>query len=140
MEQHHTLAHILRQEQLRYTNQRQAVWDELKSTDAHRDAEEIYMALRQDNISVSRATVYRTIDVLVKYKLINKIDIGDGRSRYEHANNIEHHDHLICTNCGKILEFFDESVEELQCDIAKKYGFKLDYHIHQLFGLCKACK
>ncbi len=140
MEHQSTLSHVLKQEQLRYTKQRQAVWDEVKSNDQHRDADQIYIAIRQKGVSVSRATVYRTIDVLAKYNLINRIDIGDGRSRYEHVLNSDHHDHLICSECGEILEFVNEEIETLQHKIAETLQFKLEDHIHQLIGVCRTCQ
>ena len=89
---------------------------------------------------VSRATVYRTIDVLVKNNLVRKLELGDGRNRYENKLDSSHHDHIICIQCGKINEFMDEDIENLQDEIAKKYQFKIVRHIHQIFGLCKDCK
>ena len=89
------LKRVLKKEGLRYTQQRQSVWDELCATNDHRDAEEIYLAIRQSGLNVSRATVYRTIDVLVKNKMVRKLELGDGRARYEHRVNATHHDHLI---------------------------------------------
>lgn len=85
------LKKALRKEGLRYTQQRQAVWDELRATDAHRDAEEIYLSLRNSGLTVSRATVYRTIDVLVKNNMVRKLELGDGRARYEHKIDSTHH-------------------------------------------------
>ena len=76
------LTGILHKEGLRYTAQREAVWDEIRQSQEHRDAEDIYLSLRTKGIQVSRATVYRTIDVLVKNKLVRKMDVGDGRCRY----------------------------------------------------------
>lgn len=124
---------VLKKEGLRYTLQRQAVWDEIKSTEDHRDAEDIYQALRIKSISVSRATVYRTIDVLVKNKMVRKMDVGDGRSLYEPRLDDHHHDHMICLETGDIIEFFDQELELLQDKIAKKYGYKVIRHVHQLF-------
>lgn len=124
---------VLKKEGLRYTFQRQAVWDEIKSTEDHRDAEDIYQALRKKSISVSRATVYRTIDVLVKNKMVRKMDVGDGRSLYEPRLDDHHHDHMICLETGDIIEFFDQELELLQDKIAKKYGYKVIRHVHQLF-------
>ena len=118
---------------MRYTNQRQAVWDEIKSNDDHRDAEQIYNALRNNNLNVSRATVYRTIDVLVKNRLVRKMDVGDGRSLYESRLDDEHHDHMICLDTGDIIEFYNEELEDLQDKIAKKHGYKVVRHVHQLF-------
>ena len=134
------LKRALKKEGLRYTQQRKSVWDELCATNDHRDAEEIYLAIRQSGLNVSRATVYRTIDVLVKNKMARKLELGDGRARYEHKVNATHHDHLICIQCGKIEEFMDEIIESRQDDIVKKFGYKLVRHIHQLFIICSECE
>ena len=134
------LKRALKKEGLRYTQQRQSVWDELCATNDHRDAEEIYLAIRQSGLNVSRATVYRTIDVLVKNEMVRKLELGDGRARYEHKVNATHHDHLICIQCGKIEEFMDEVIESRQDEIVKKFGYKLVRHIHQLFIICSECE
>ena len=134
------LKNSLQNEGLRYTSQRQIVWDEICKTDEHRDAEEIYFTIRQGGQKVSRATVYRTIDVLVKNNLVRKLELGDGRNRYENKLDSSHHDHIICIQCGKINEFMDEDIERLQDEIAKKYQFKIVRHIHQIFVLCKDCR
>ena len=134
------LKETLQKEGLRYTQQRQEIWDELRSSNKHRDAEEIFFALRKRGLKISRATVYRTIDVLVKNKLIDKLDVGDGRARFEYNEKYCHHDHLICTRCGKIVEFYNDEIEELQNKIAKQYNFKLLNNSHQLFGICKDCQ
>ena len=130
----------LQNEGLRYTSQRQIVWDEICKTDDHRDAEEIYFTIKQSGKKVSRATVYRTIDVLVKNNLVRKLKLGDGRNRYENKLDRGHHDHIVCIQCGKIDEFMDENIEKLQDEIAKKHQFKIVRHIHQLFGLCRDCR
>jgi len=127
------LVEILRSEGLRYTTQRQAVWDEIRKSDEHRDAEEIYINLKSNGVRVSRATVYRTIDVLVNNKLVRKMDVGDGRSLFEPRLDNQHHDHMICMDTGDIIEFFDEELENLQEKIAEKYGYKVIRHVHQLF-------
>ena len=140
MTANNSLINALQKEGLRYTNQRQAVWDEIKSNEDHRDAEEIYSALRKNNLNVSRATVYRTIDVLYKNNLIRKIELGDSPAKYENKVNSEHHDHIICVQCGKIEEFVDETIETRQDAIIDKMGLKMIRHIHQLFVLCKDCQ
>ena len=134
------LINALKKEGLRQTIQRQAVWDEIKSNDDHRDAEQIYSALRKNNLNVSRATVYRTIDVLYKNNLIRKIELGDSPSKYENKVNSDHHDHIICVQCGRIDEFVDDKIESQQDKIIDKLGFKMIRHIHQLFVLCKDCQ
>ncbi len=127
------LVEVLRKEGLRYTSQRQAVWDEIKKSEEHRDVEDIYLQLKSNNHNVSRATVYRTIDVLVKNQMVRKMDLGDGRNLFEPRIDDEHHDHMICLDTGKIIEFFDEELEDLQDKIAEKHGYKVVRHVHQLF-------
>ena len=127
------LVKILKSEGLRYTDQRQAIWDEIRNSNEHRDAEDIYLKLKERNVKVSRATVYRTIDVLVKNRLVRKMDVGEGRSLYEPRIDDEHHDHMICLDTGDIIEFYNEELEDLQDTIAKKHGYKVIRHVHQLF-------
>mgnify|MGYP000979696217 FL=1 len=140
MSESNLLRKALKKEGLRYTQQRQLIWDELCSSEEHRDAEEIYLSLRKDGVNASRATVYRTIDVLVKNKLVRKLDLGDGKARYENKMDSSHHDHLICVQCGKIEEFMDDKIESRQDEIVKRFGFKMIRHIHQLFVLCDKCQ
>ena len=127
------LVEILKSEGLRYTDQRQAIWDEIRNNNEHRDAEDIYLKLKEGNVKVSRATVYRTIDVLVKNRLVRKMDVGEGRSLYEPRLDDEHHDHMICLDTGDIIEFYNKELEDLQDTIAKKHGYKVIRHVHQLF-------
>ena len=128
------LKKILKTEGLRYTKQRQKVWDEIRISSEHRDAEEIYLAINKNkDLKVSRATVYRTIDVLVRNNLVRKMELGDGRALYEHKIDEEHHDHIICVETGKIIEFYDEKLESLQENIVKDHGYELVRHVHQLF-------
>ena len=128
------LKNVLSNEGLRYTQQRKIIWDEIRTSAEHRDAEKIYSQIKIKNkIKVSRATVYRTIDVLVKNDLVRKVELGDGRALYEHKYNEEHHDHMICVETGKITEFYNEKLEDLQEEIVKKHGYELVRHVHQLF-------
>ena len=132
------LVNILKSEGMRYTAQRQAVWDDIRDQKhtEHRDAEEIYNHIRSKGIKVSRATVYRTIDVLVKNRLIRKMDLGDGRSLFEPSTNDiydDRHDHMICTESGKIIEFYDQELDFLQEQIAQKHGYTVVRRVHQLF-------
>ena len=128
-----TLIQVLKKEGLRYTLQRQAVWDEIRQKTEHRDVEDIYQQLRNNNINVSRATLYRTIDVLVKNKMVRKMDVGEGKSLYEPRLDDDHHDHMICVDTGKIIEFYNAELEILQETIAKEHGYKIVRHVHQLF-------
>ena len=133
MENVELLVEALKKEGLRFTEQRKFIWDEITSSDDHREAEDIFLSLRKKNINVSRATVYRTIDVLVKNNLVRKLDIGDAPSKYENKIDSHHHDHMICLETGDIIEFYNEELENLQDEIAKKHGYKVVRHVHQLF-------
>ena len=130
----------LTKEGLKYTPQRTAVLEEIIKDKGHRESEEIYLALKKRGQHVSRATVYRTMDILVSNGFARKMNLGDGRARYESKVNSPHHDHLVCMDCGLIVEFMDQQIEDLQDKIAIQYNFQLKRHIHQLFGLCKKCQ
>ena len=130
----------LTKEGLKYTPQRTAVLEEIIKDKGHRESEEIYLALKKRGQHVSRATVYRTMDILVNNDFARKMNLGDGRARYESKVNSPHHDHLVCMDCGLIVEFMDQKIEDLQDEIAIQYEFQLKRHIHQLFGLCKKCQ
>jgi len=134
------LMDALQNEGMRYTKQRKLVWDEICQSKEHRDAEEIYLKINKNGRKVSRATVYRTIDVLVKNNLVRQLELGDGRKRFENKLDSSHHDHIVCLSCGNIQEFVDDLIEKQQDKIAKKHNFKIVRHIHQLFGLCSNCK
>tara|TARA_Y100000591_G_scaffold327485_1_gene352085 strand:- start:1596 stop:2015 length:420 start_codon:yes stop_codon:yes gene_type:complete len=127
------LSAIFKGEGLRLTQQRIAVWDEIRHSKEHLDAEDIYENIKNKDVHISRATVYRTIDVLVKNNLLRKMNMGDGRNRYEIKDEDHHHDHMICVETGKIIEFYDNDLEKLQEEIAKKHGYKVIRHVHQLF-------
>ena len=129
----------LRAEKMKFTPQRLSILLEVINNKGHRECEEIYLSLRNAGDNVSRATVYRTMDILVAHNFVRKIDIGDGRARYETKINHPHHDHMICIECGKIDEFISEEIETLQDEVCDDYSFKLIRHIHQLFGICSQC-
>ena len=131
---------VLRKEGLKITPQRVAILKEIIKDKGHRESEEIYFAIKSSKTHVSRATVYRTLDILVQNNFVRKLNIGDGRERYESKINSLHHDHLICEICHNIIEFVDQDIEMLQDKIAKKYQFSLTRHVHQLFGICKECR
>ena len=127
------LFQILKSEGLRYTEQRNAIWEEIRQSKKHRDAEDIYLKLKSNGVKVSRATVYRTIDVLVKNRLVRKMDVGEGRSLFEPRLDDKHHDHMICIDTGNIIEFYNENLENLQDEIAEEHGYEVVRHVHQLF-------
>ena len=106
----------------------------------HLTAEEISNKIKQNyNVSIGIATVYRAMKFFSDLKLVNQLDIGDGAIRYE-LNISEHHDHLICVSCGKIVEFTDDFIELNQIKIAEKNNFILKEHIMTIYGLCENCQ
>ena len=105
----------------------------------HLTAEEISNRIKIDyKVSIGIATVYRAMKFFSDLKLVNQLDIGDGIIRYE-LNLSNHHDHLICTSCGKIIEFEDDLIELNQIKIAEKNNFILREHVMTIYGLCESC-
>jgi len=123
----------LKKEQLKLTSQRIAIFEEVIYGDKHRECDQIFKSLEKKGVNISKATVYRTLDILSQYEFIRTMDIGDGRIRYESKIDHPHHDHMICVETGDIIEFVSDEIEDLQNKIAKKYGYKIIKHIHQLF-------
>lgn len=123
----------LKKENLKLTKQRLSILDDIVSNTGHRECDEIYDQLKANGKNVSRATVYRTVSILEKYGIVRKLELGDGRARYEFKYGQGHHDHMICVETGEIIEFVSDEIEEIQDKIAKENGFKIIKHIHQLF-------
>ena len=118
---------------MKMTGQRRVIARVLSDADDHPDVEELYKrsSLVDNNISI--ATVYRTVRLFEEAGLLDRHDFGDGRARYEEASG-EHHDHLIDVKSGKVIEFHDEEIEDLQHKIASKLGYKLVGHRMELYG------
>mgnify|MGYP006224782623 FL=1 len=129
---------MLKAEGLRATKQRLDIWDELSGTNKHRDIETILESLQKKKINVSRATLYRTIDVFVKHNLLKKLTLDDGRFLYEHNKKSisPEHDHIVCQDCGEIFEFFDSSISKIEDKIAKNLNLKVTTRVHQLSAVC----
>jgi len=135
------LKNMLREHELKATSQRLALLKLLDSTREHYDAEEIYLELRQAQKNVSRATVYRSLEALVEQELVSKLDFGDGRMRYERSQGQdEHHDHLICESCGKVIEFFNLEMEAQQLSVCEEHDFTPSTHTMHIFGTCSDCQ
>ncbi len=131
----------LRERQLKLTAQRRRVFERSFATHEHFTAETLYEWLRdEDGPPVSRATVYRTLDLLERGGFIESLDIGRGGLVYEHVLGHRHHDHMICLECGRIEEFHDERIEALQEEAARSRGFEIEAHVHRLTGRCRACR
>lgn len=122
---------------LRLTPQRQAILDHLLAADRHLSQEEIYRALRPRGIG--RVTVFRTLKMLLECNLADHVDQPKGPPRYEILRERPHHDHLICVDCGKVLEIRWPEVERIQEKTCRKLGFAPLWHRHELFGRCAEC-
>ena len=135
------LKKIVKQKGLKYTEQREIVLSILLQADGHLTAEEVYNQIKKDypNSNVGIATVYRALSFLEEVDLITSITFGTDGKKYE-SNAKSHHDHLICTSCGKIIEFMDDEIEKRQDKIAKKNKFKITSHSMQLYGTCETCQ
>ena len=121
---------------LKVTHPRTKILDVLQSNpDMHLSADEIHNKLVNHNESIGLATVYRVLTQLELAGLIQKNQFSDNQSSYEIKK--QHHDHLICTKCGKIIEFMNDDLEILQEKISDKYQFRLDSHVMTLFGVCR---
>ena len=124
----------LKKKSLKITKERMVIINEVFARHDHFEADELLLNLKQKNENVSRATVYRTLDLLYQCGLVNKDNFGSQTAKYEHIYGHKHHDHIICTDDDTIIEFYDERIEKLQEEIAQKYGIKLTHHVLQLYG------
>jgi Fur family ferric uptake transcriptional regulator len=131
---------FLRGKKLKLTGERMAILNAVFLRRKHFDAETLHATLREEGGDISRATVYRTLDLLVQCGLVRKNSLGSSHANYEAARDNEHHDHLICLNCGKVIEFYRPDLETLQDKICTENSFKSLHHSLQIFGLCSDCK
>jgi Fur family ferric uptake transcriptional regulator len=130
----------LKQEGLKWTPERERVFQEALDLEGHFEAEELAYRLRTKGSRISKATVYRTLPLLVKAGLIKEAIHGEKHQHYEHIHDEKHHDHLICLRCGKIFEFEDDTLREIQRKICKKYHFRSQKILVEIFGHCKECQ
>ena len=130
---HQKFIDALKSENIKLTPQREAVFTNIMESDEHRECDDIYNSLLKSGITVSKATIYRTLDILVEYNLARKLVIGDGKAKYEKKIGKPHHDHMICIETGDIIEFDNDQKEKLQEQEAEKRGYEIIKHVHQLF-------
>jgi Fur family ferric uptake transcriptional regulator len=132
---------LLKENQLKFTKQRELVLKFLYENNGHFTPEDIYTLLKQKypDINIGIATVYRTLTLLETSQIASSISFGAQGKKYELGLK-KHHDHLICTKCGQIIEFVDEVIEERQEEIAKKFNFQMSDHTMKIVGLCENCQ
>ena len=134
------LARFMAERGLKSTRQRSLIIDTFFGSEGHLSVEELWGKVRTSDARVSVATVYRTMKLLGESGLAHARNFGDGQTRYEAAVGRHHHDHLICTNCGTIVEFENDRIEAMQDAVARRHAFRVTSHKMELYGLCKNCQ
>ncbi len=123
----------------RVTGERLALFDEIFSLHGHIDAEELLGVMKARGLKISRATVYRNLDLLVESGFARKQRLGRRGFLYEHVHAGQQHDHLVCTGCGRVVEFVSQGIAALQAEICRAHGFVPMRHTLQIAGLCNRC-
>ena len=131
---------LLEERGLKYTYERKAIYEEVAHLKEHFDADSLYERFKKKGLRIARDTVYRTLPLLLQSHVIQK-SVGAGkREFFERIGRKGHHDHMVCIQCGKIIEFQCEEIEKLQEKVCAQYQFELTFHDHRLFGSCKDCQ
>ena len=130
---------FLRERGHRVTAERLTLFDEIFSQHGHIDAGELLAAMRQRGLKISRATVYRNLDLLVESGLARKQRLGRSRFLYEHVHGGQRHDHLVCTRCGRVVEFVSPGIAALQAEICRAHAFLPTIYHLQINSLCRRC-
>jgi Fur family ferric uptake transcriptional regulator len=134
------LNRYLAEKGLKTTRQREAVAEVFFSTTGHISAEELYLKVAKSHPGIGLTTVYRTLRLLTEAGLAKERRFGgEPQGVFEKEDMSRHHDHLICTRCGRIIEFKEPSIEKMQEDVARRHGFTVEDHKLELYGLCRNC-
>ncbi|MEA2104131.1 MAG: transcriptional repressor [Candidatus Cloacimonadota bacterium] len=120
--------------------ERQTIAEKVSASNNHFTADNLYIDLKQSGKDISRATVYRTLEILEKSGLVSKIQLKSGKHLYENIIGYSHHDHMICEKCGKIIEFYSEEIEKIQKKICTDNNFKMTGHTMRICGICSECQ
>jgi Fur family ferric uptake transcriptional regulator len=130
---------FLRERRQRVTGERLVLLDEVFRQHGHIDAEELLAAVQERGMKISRATVYRNLDLLVESGLVRKQRLGRRRFLYEHIHGGQRHDHLVCTACGRVVEFVSPGIAALQAEICRAHGFQAGIYSLQINSICRGC-
>ena len=130
---------FLKTKNLKLTKQREEILNTFLKIEKHLTVEEAYNVIKKKNPSIGHATVFRTFKLICESGIAREVHFGDKKVRYEHKFGHEHHDHLICTKCGKFIEAMDPQIERLQDKLCKRFGFIPKRHKMEIFGTCKSC-
>ena len=133
------LGQYLQEHGLKHSQQRETILQHFLDTGGHMTVDDLYRVIHRKHPGIGRTTIYRALKLFVDAQLASAIELKDGLTRFEHKYRHAHHDHMICTECGTILEFLSPDIERLQDEIADAYGFVIESHRHQIFGQCQKC-
>lgn len=125
---------------LKRTAQRDLILDTFLRTEEHLSSEDLYRLVQKDDPSIGQTTVYRTLKLLTEAGLAREVRFGDGLTHYEHNYKHQHHDHMICSECGRIIEFFSAELEAIQDAMAAKHRFQVTQHLLRIIGVCAECR
>lgn len=130
----------LRTQGLRLTRERRIIVEDVMVREGHFDLEELHMDLVGRGHRVSRASVYRTVPILVEAGILEQVQNTDKHAHYERTLGRSHHDHMLCSSCGGVVEFYSDELEDLQERLCRQYGFKGETHTLEIRGLCAPCQ
>lgn len=130
----------LKSKNLHVTRQREIIIDTFLKEKGHVSVDEFYIKLQEKDSSIGSTTVFRVLKLLVEAHIAEEVDLGDKITRYELKEGRDHHDHLICEECGACIEIFSSKIEKLQFEICKENGFEMTSHRLDIFGYCSKCK
>lgn len=135
------LKQVIKEQGLKYTKQREIIFETIINSVEHLNADELHRIINSEypNEKIGIATIYRALTFLEDVNLISSIALNKDGKKFE-PNTKNHHDHLICIKCDKIIEFLDQQIEDKQEDVAKAYGFELINHTMYLYGICQKCQ
>ena len=136
----HLFRRYLREQGLPVTQQREAIAEVVFASSEHLSVEELENLLRERGERIGKATIYRTLEMLVKSGLVQEHDFGEGFKRYEAARDIPHHEHMVCNVCGRVTEFRDERLERMTMLISEAHGFARQRHRLVIHGTCADCQ
>jgi Fur family ferric uptake transcriptional regulator len=129
----------LQANKLKLTPHRELILETFLENEGHRSVEDIYHTVKAIDPRIGYTTVYRMMKLMVRCGLAREIELADGITRYEHLFNHEHHDHLICMECGNSIEFYNPEIEAIQDAASAQLGFKVLDHKLQIYGVCHDC-
>ncbi|MEA1992646.1 MAG: transcriptional repressor [Thermodesulfobacteriota bacterium] len=130
----------IQKNRLRYTQEREQIIKEIFATHDHFDVDSLYLTIRRKGINISKASIYRLLPLLIEADLVQDVFFEDGHMHYEHIYGHEHHCHLRCVECGKIEEFTDPRLKDIEGDLGERFGFKILKHKLDVKGLCPECR